>query len=115
LAAAYREPIQMKASSDVGTFRRFLAPLSWSSQTVLFVAIFCLFGTFGFLTDIISVGRHSAPHVAFDVTFSGVMAALFAFVARSARLAWPMVMAQLASKPPRFGINVGSANYDCLS
>ena len=86
----------MKLAHD--TFHRFLASLTGRSRAVLFAAIFCLFATFGFLTDIMSGGRHSAPHIMFDVGFSGVMAALFAFVtASSPRMLWPLLLAQVSA------------------
>jgi serine phosphatase RsbU (regulator of sigma subunit) len=77
------------------TFERFVMSLSGPSRAVLFLGIFCLFATFGFLTDIMNGGRHSAVHVVFDVAFSGLMAVLLTFVTtRRPRAFWPMVLAQ---------------------
>jgi hypothetical protein len=77
------------------TFERFVVSLSGPSRAVLFLGIFCLFATFGFLTDIMNGGRHSAVHVSFDVAFSGLMAVLLTFVTtRRPRAFWPMLLAQ---------------------
>ena len=77
------------------TFERFVVSLSGQSRAVLFLGIFCLFATFGFLTDIMNGGRHSAVHVLFDVAFSGLMAVLLTFVTtRRPRAFWPMLLAQ---------------------
>jgi hypothetical protein len=84
--------------SGFDTYWRFLSSLTGRSRAILFAAIFCLFATFGFLSDIMSGGRHSALHIAFDVAFSGVMAALFPFViARDRYLLWPVLAAQLVA------------------
>jgi hypothetical protein len=78
------------------SYRRFLSSLSRRSRALLFAVIFCLFATFGFLGDIMSGGRHSALRIGFDVAFSGLMAAVFAFVtARHHRLRWPLLISQL--------------------
>jgi serine phosphatase RsbU (regulator of sigma subunit) len=80
------------------TFERFVLSLSGPSRAVLFLGIFCLFATFGFLTDIMNGGRHSAAHVVFDVAFSGLMAVLLTFVTtRRPRAFWPMVLGQTAT------------------
>jgi hypothetical protein len=87
----------MRIGLNFDTYQRFLSSLTGRSRAILFAAIFCLFATFGFLTDIISVGRHSGVHVLFDVMFTGVMAALTAFAtARKRWLLWPLLIAQLA-------------------
>jgi hypothetical protein len=87
----------MRIGLNFDTYQRFLSSLTGSSRAILFAAIFCLFGTFGFLTDIMSVGRHSGVHVLFDVMFTGVMAALTAFATAKKRwLLWPLMVAQLA-------------------
>jgi phosphoserine phosphatase RsbU/P len=61
-------------------FNRFIASLPIRSRSVLLLTIFCLFATFGFVSDVVSVGRHPAARIAFDVALSGMMAILYSFV-----------------------------------
>jgi serine phosphatase RsbU (regulator of sigma subunit) len=75
------------------TFRRFIVSMPPRSRTALFLTVFCLFGSFGFLNDIMSGGRHSALHIIFDATFSGGWAALFvAALARYSGNPWRLVL-----------------------
>jgi serine phosphatase RsbU (regulator of sigma subunit) len=59
---------------------QFISSLSVRSRAVLLLTIFCLFATFGFVSDVVSVGRHPAARIAVDVALSGVMAILYSFV-----------------------------------
>jgi serine phosphatase RsbU (regulator of sigma subunit) len=61
-------------------FNQFIASLPIRSRSVLLLTIFCLFATFGFVSDVVSVGRHPAARIAFDVALSGIMAILYSFV-----------------------------------
>jgi serine phosphatase RsbU (regulator of sigma subunit) len=60
--------------------RQFISSLPTRSRAVLLLTVFCLFATFGFVSDVVSVGRHSAARIAVDVVLSGVLAVLYAFV-----------------------------------
>jgi serine phosphatase RsbU (regulator of sigma subunit) len=61
-------------------YQRFIASLPIGSRAVLLLTIFCLFASFGFVSDVVSIGRHSAGRIAFDVGLSGAMAILYAFI-----------------------------------
>ena len=61
-------------------FQRFIASLPIGSRVELLLTVFCLFASFGFVSDVASVGRHSAVRIALDVGLSGVMAILYSFI-----------------------------------
>jgi phosphoserine phosphatase RsbU/P len=61
-------------------FHRFITSLPSRSRAVLLLTVFCLFATFGFVSDVVSVGRHPAARIALDVALSGVVAILYSFV-----------------------------------
>jgi len=61
-------------------FQQFITSLPAASRTALLLTVFCLFASFGFVSDVISVGQHSAARIAFDVVLSGAMAMLYSFI-----------------------------------
>jgi hypothetical protein len=61
-------------------FQRFITSLPTASRMVMLLTVFCLFASFGFVSDVVSVGRHPAGRIAFDVALSGVMAILYSFI-----------------------------------
>jgi serine phosphatase RsbU (regulator of sigma subunit) len=67
--------------------QRFIRSLPIGSRAALLLTVFCLFATFGFVSDVVSVGRHSAARIAFDVGLSGLMAILYSFVGTRSGLA----------------------------
>lgn len=65
---------------------------------MLFAAIFALFTTFGFLSDMLTGGSRSWAHLTVNVLFSGGMAVLFvALMLRNKRLFWPLIACQIAA------------------
>lgn len=77
-------------------FQRFIASLPIGSRAVLLLTIFCLFASFGFVSDVVSVGQHSAGRIAFDVGLSGAMAILYSFIgSRSGRALAAVGLAQV--------------------
>jgi hypothetical protein len=72
-------------------FYRFVSSLPIGSRAGLFVTIFCLFATFGFVSDVVSVGRHPTARIALDVVLSGVMAVLYSFIGGRSGRALTMV------------------------
>ncbi len=80
------------------TFQRFMASMPRRSRVALFLTVFCLFGSFGFIHDIMSGGRHTAARIVVDAVFSGTWAALFiAFIIRTTRPRWMMVLVWTAA------------------
>jgi serine phosphatase RsbU (regulator of sigma subunit) len=86
----------MRLSLHQRDYQRFIASLPTASRAVLLLTIFCLFASFGFVSDVVSVGRHSAGRIAFDVGLSGAMAILYSFIGtRSGRALAIVGLAQI--------------------
>ncbi len=88
----------MPAARSPDTFQQFLSSLPTRSRIALFLTPFCLFASFGFLNDVMSGGRHSTAHIAADVVFSGLMAALFiAVIVRLPGPRWLLIVSWAAA------------------
>jgi serine phosphatase RsbU (regulator of sigma subunit) len=74
-----------KSARPASATQRFWQSLPLRSYSLFLGGVFCLFGTFGFLSDVKSGGASTTRELVFDVLFSGVMATIWVVAATRSR------------------------------